>query len=110
MKTLTYLLLTSLIILSSCGGIKTKTAGLENEAFLEFVGPVKSYTDGVDVIIDNKINFKAIVIKDKVAYMKGEVYAISTGTHTLKVSYKGKALYEKQIFVAAQETKKIVLP
>jgi len=42
MKTLTYLLLTSLIILSSCGGIKTKSAGLENESYLEFVGPVKS--------------------------------------------------------------------
>jgi hypothetical protein len=109
MKTLTYLLLTSFIILSSCGGIKTKTAGLENEAFLEFVGPVSSYSGGVDVSIDNKINFKATVIKDKVGYMKGEVYAISTGTHTLKVSYQGEVLYEKQIFVAAQETKKIVL-
>jgi hypothetical protein len=109
MKTLTYLLITSLIILSSCGGIKTKSAGLENEAYLEFVGPIKSYPKGVDVSIDNKITFKAVVNKDKVAYMKGEVYAISTGTHNLKVSYNGQILYEKQIFVAAQETKKIVL-
>jgi hypothetical protein len=109
MKTLTYLLLTSLIILSSCGGIKTKSVGLENEAFLEFVGPVNSYPGGVDVSIDNKINFKAVVHKDKVAYMKGEVYAISTGTHILKVIYNGQVLFEKQIFIAAQETKKIVL-
>lgn len=109
MKTLTYILLTSLIFLSSCGGIKTKTAGLENEAFLEFVGPANTYSKGVEVIIDNKINFTATVHKDKVAYMKGEVYAISTGTHTLKVSYNGKVLYDKQIFIAAQETKKIVL-
>jgi hypothetical protein len=109
MKTLTYLLLASFIILTSCGGIKTKTTGLENEAFLEFVGPVKSYPGGVDVTIDNNINFKATVNKDKVGNMKGEVYAISTGAHTLKVSYNGKVLYEKQIFVAAQETKNIVL-
>ena len=109
MKTLTYLLLASFIILTSCGGIKTKTMGLENEAFLEFVGTINLYSGGVDVSIDNKINFKAIVIKDKVAYMKGEVYAISTGAHILKVSYKGEVLYEKQIFIAAQETKKIVL-
>jgi len=109
MKTLTYLTITFLIVLSSCGGIKTKSAGLENEAFLEFVGSVKSFPGGVDVSIDNKINFKAVVNKDKVGYMKGEVYAISTGTHILKVSYKGQVLYEKQIFVAAQETKKIEL-
>jgi hypothetical protein len=109
MKTLTYLLLAGFILLASCGGIKTKTLGLENEAFLEFVGPVRSYTGGVDVTIDNKTNFKATVIKDKVSYMKGEVYAISTGTHTLKVSYQGNIIYEKQIYVAAQETKKIVL-
>lgn len=110
MKTLTYLLLTSLIVLSSCGGIKTRSAGLENEAYLEFVGPVKSYPEGVDVNIDDKISFKAVVNKDKATYMKGEVYAISTGTHILKVSYNGQILYEKQIFVAAQETKRIVLP
>ena len=109
MKNLTYLLLTSLIVLSSCGGIKTSSAGLDNEAYLEFVGPQKSYPEGVDVSIDNKINFKAVVNKDKVAYMKGEVYAISSGAHIIRVSYNGKVIYEKQIFVAAQETKKIVL-
>ena len=110
MKILSYFLLISLFILSSCGGIKTKSAGLENESFLEFVGPVRSYSGGVDVNIDNTITFKAKVIKDKVGYMRGKVYAISTGTHTLKVSYNGKILYDKQIFVATQETKKIKLP
>jgi hypothetical protein len=109
MKALTYLLLASLFILSSCGGIKTKSAGLENEAFLEFVGPTHSYRGGVTVSIDNNINFKAAVNKNKVAYVKGKVYAISTGTHTLKVSYDGQVLYEKQIYVATQETKTIVL-
>ena len=109
MKALVYLLLTSIVILSSCGGIKTKSAGLENEAYLEFVGPVESYPEGIDVNIDDEISFKAVVNKDKVANTKGEVYAISTGTHVLKVSYKGQILYDKQIFVANQETKKIVL-
>jgi len=110
MKTLTYLFLTSLFLLSSCGGIKTSSVGLENEAFIEFVGPEKSYPEGVDVIIDNTINFKAVVNKDKVAYMKSEVYAVSTGTHILKVSYKDQVLFEKQIFIASQETKRISLP
>lgn len=109
MKILTYLLLTCLIILSSCGGIKTKSAELENEAFLEFVGPTHSYHGGVTVSLDNNVNFKAAVNKNKVKYVKGKVYAISTGTHILKVSYNGKILYEKQIFVATQETKTIIL-
>ncbi len=109
MKNLLYFIIVSFVFLSSCGGIKTITAGLENEAFLEFVGPANKYSDGIDVNIDENLSFKASVHKDKVGYMKGEVYAISTGTHTLKVSYKGQVLYEKQIFVAAQETKKIVL-
>lgn len=109
MKTLSYLFIASLFILSSCGGIKTKSVGLENEAFLEFVGPEKLYPEGVDISIDNKMSFKAVVNKDKNSYMKGEVYSISTGTHILKVSYNGKVLYEKKIFLSAQETKKIVL-
>lgn len=109
MKIPLYLTLVSLILFTSCGGIKTHSSGLENEAFLEFVGPVKSYPDGVEVSLDNTITFIAVVNKDKVGYMKGEVYAISTGKHLLKVTHKGIVLYEKQIFVAAQETKKIVL-
>lgn len=109
MKNFKYLILISFILITSCGGIKTKSTGLENEAFLEFVGPSGSYQNGVDVILDGKTSFKAIVHKDKVGYMKGEVYAIPTGTHALKVSYSGQVVYEKQIFVASQETKTIVL-
>lgn len=109
MKISTYFFLIIFIFLSGCG-IKTITAGLENEAYLQFVGPVSKYSGGVDVIIDDKINFRATVIKDKIGYMKGKVYAISTGTHNLKVLYEEKVLYVQQIYVAAQETKKIVLP
>ena len=109
MKKQVCLLFLCFLFLLGCGGIKTTTKGLENQSFLVFVGPVSSYSGGVDVVVDNKTNFKATVIKDKVSYMKGEVYAISTGNHNLKVSFHGKLLYDKQIFVAAQETKKIVL-
>jgi len=110
MKNFAIFLMISLISLSSCGGIKTSSAGLENEAFLEFMGPVKAYPEGVDVTLDGTINFKAFVNKDKVAYMKGEIYAISTGVHILKVSYQGEVIYEKQIYVASRETKRISLP
>jgi hypothetical protein len=97
-------------ILFSCGGIKTMSSGLDNESYLEFVGKPNDYSDGLEVVVDGKINFKAEVNKNKTTKIKGQVYAISTGTHTLSVSYKSQVLYNKQIFISSQETKKIILP
>ncbi len=110
MKKVILLALFGTILLSGCGGIKTLSSGLENESFLEFIGVPNDYSGGVDVTVDDVTNFKAEVHKDLARKVKGEVYAISTGTHKIAVSYKGKLLYQKQIFISAQETKKIVLP
>jgi len=99
-----------MLLLTSCGGIKTISNGLENDAFLEFLGNPNDYKGGVNVAIDDKTTFNAEVYKDKTRRTKGQVYAISTGTHTISVSYNGKVLMKKQIFVSAQETKKITLP
>jgi len=38
------------------------------------------------------------------------VYAISTGKHVISVYYNDKVIYQKQIFISAQETKKVLLP
>ena len=113
MKKLALLLLTTLLIFTSCkvGSIST-SSGLENESFLEFIGATSKYQGGVDVDIDNAISFKAKVYKEKASKadrIKRDVYAISTGAHTVRVSYKGVVIYQKQIFVSAQETKKIIL-
>jgi hypothetical protein len=105
-----YIILILATILTSCGGIKTLSTGLENEAFLEFVGKPNDYEGGLNVAIDDKTDFVAEVNKDKSTKTKGLVYAISTGTHTVSVSYKNKLLYKKQIFISSQETKKIILP
>lgn len=105
-----YLVLLTAIALSSCGGIKTASSGLDNEAYLEFIGKPNDYYDGLNVSVDEKINFTAQVNKDKSTKVKGKAYAISTGTHVVSVSYKNKLLYKKQIFISSQETKKIILP
>jgi hypothetical protein len=109
MKKLTSVLVFTLILLSSCG-IRTTTKGLESESYLEFVSQSKSYPDGVTVVVDNKINFKAEVYKDKVDRTKGNLYAIGTGVHTISVSYNNEVLYNQKIFISAQETKYIQLP
>lgn len=110
MRKLIYIIAAGFLFFMSCTGIKTASRGLENESFLEIVGTVGNYPGGVDVNIDDKINFKAVVNEDHADRPKGKIYAISTGTHILAISFNQKVIYQKQIFVSAQETKKITLP
>ncbi|MCX6258450.1 MAG: hypothetical protein NTW49_11230 [Bacteroidia bacterium] len=110
MKKIYILIAIGLIFLVSCTGVKTVTTGLENESFLEFIGTPSSYSGGVDVNVDDKNNFNAEVNEDHADRPKGNIYAISTGKHVITVSYNKKVIYKKQIFVSAQETKKVLLP
>lgn len=110
MKKALYVLVICLIFFTSCGGIKTTTSGLENETYLEFVGTPSKYSGGVSVNIDDKTNFTAEVNKDRARQTKSKAYAISTGTHVITVTYNNVIVCKKQIFVSAQETKKIMLP
>lgn len=110
MKNTKYIILVFLMILSSCGGTKTASRGLTNESYLEFIGKPSVYSDGVQVTIDDNTPFTAKVYNDRVGRLRGEVYAISTGAHTLKVYFEKKLIYNNQIFIMSQESKKIILP
>jgi hypothetical protein len=110
MKKILFIIAIGLVVLTGCTGVKTLSTGLENEAFLEFIGKPSNYSGGVDINIDEKSTFKAKVNKDHADRPKGEVYAISTGVHVVTVSYNNIVIFKKQIFVSAQETKKIILP
>lgn len=110
MKKIIYILTIGLIIFTGCTGVKTVSTGLENESYLEFLGKPSNYTGGVDVNLDDNNTFKAEVKKDHANRPKGKVYSISTGTHTITVSYNNTVIFKKKIFVSAQETKKIILP
>jgi hypothetical protein len=110
MKKILFVLGIGVLLLSACTGVKTISTGLENESFLEFIGLPSNYSGGVDVNIDDKDSFNAEVNKDHADRPKGKVYAISTGTHIITVSYDSDVIFKKQIFVSSQETKKIILP
>ncbi len=110
MKKILLVFAMGILLLGGCRGLKTASSGLENEAYLEFLGDSGFYKGGVNVTIDDKTSFTAEVYKDKRTRTKGQVYAISTGTHTISVAYNGKIIVKKQIFVSAQESKKITLP
>ncbi|MDD3323438.1 MAG: hypothetical protein PHS59_18535 [Paludibacter sp.] len=110
MKKILSILAIGLLLFTGCTSVKTVSTGLENESFLEFIGNTTSYSGGVDVIVDNTINFSAEVGNDHASRVKGKVYAIPTGKHNISISYKNNVIIKKQIFVSAQETKKILLP
>ena len=67
----------------------------------------KQYGDQVYRSADE---YEAQVVKEKKSTIKGFTYAIRTGKRHVVVRSKGQVLYDRTVFVAPQETKKISLP
>lgn len=87
-------------------------SGKEDIAYLVFVGPLQTYGNGskpVQVDIDGT-KFDAKVVKPKTANRKGTQYGVATGTRNITVTFNGKTIYQKQLFLSSQETKIINLP
>jgi hypothetical protein len=110
MKKLIVIFSACILLLSACTGVKTLSSGLENEAYLKFVGDKNLYEFGVEVTVDDKTTFTAQVVNDNIKAPTGNVYAIAPGTHIIKVKYNNSIIYTKKVFVSTQETKKIILP
>lgn len=112
MKTYIWLLALVLVVLGACSvGRTTESRGLENQAYLQFVrGNTDKYLDGVDVYIDDAQPFKAKVDKVDSRTVKGNTYVIQSGKRHIRVEYGGDVLYEKDIIVTTQETRKVQLP
>lgn len=106
------LMLGILVLLCGCKASYpvAQSGGKEDVAYLLFVSPKEYVGKHVDVIIDGKTTFEAKVVKAKKSKWKGSAYAISTGRRKINVTYKGKSLYKKEIFVTTQETQTITLP
>ncbi len=85
-------------------------SGKEDMAYLIFVSQEEYGNKDVQVSVDNAEPFTARVVKAKKAKRKGTQYGISTGTRNLKVTYEGKTLFQKKIFLSTQEVKQIILP
>ncbi len=85
-------------------------SGKEDIAYLLFVSSNEYASKEVQVQVDNNAPFTAKVVKAKKANRRGSQYGIAVGTRSLTVSYQGKNIYQKKIFVSTQEVKQIVLP
>ncbi|MBM3418689.1 MAG: hypothetical protein FJY17_07200 [Bacteroidetes bacterium] len=110
MNKLIFSYLISSLIFLGCTGVKTTSYSLESEAFLEFIGNPYLYDGGIDIQLDHKFKFKAVVNKENADRPKGTVYSISPGNHLISVSHNGKMVYQKQVYISYQETKRIILP
>lgn len=105
----TIILLFSILLITACTGVRSASGGLENEAFLNFVGEPKKYPNDLTVNIDDKITFSARVNKQN-QILKGNIYSILPGKHIISVSHNNQVIYRKQLFISAQETRNIILP
>ncbi len=85
-------------------------SGKEDMAYLLFISSDEYAGKEVLVTIDNEQPFNAVVVAQKKSKRKGMQYGVSTGTRSLKVTYEGKTLYQKKIFLSTQEVKQIMLP
>ncbi len=100
----------ALMLVSGCKAPVAQQGGKEDMAYLLFVSPSQYAGDVVQVSIDDETTFNAEVVKEKKAKRKGSQYGIATGNRSIKVTSQGKVLYQKKIFVSAQEVKQIMLP
>ena len=110
MKKLIYIVVLCLPLFIGCKSVKSESGGVDNSAFLKFVGEPNSYSNGVEVKIDDKASFIAKVNKDKFRPSKEKVYSLTPGKHEMVVTNNGTIIIKQQIFISIQETKKIILP
>ena len=111
MKKLLMLLALPLVLFSCKANLPVaQESGKEDMAYLLFISSKDYAGKDVQVTIDNAKPFSARVVKEKKSNRRGTQYGVATGTRTLTVSFEGKTLYSKKIFVSTQEVKQIILP
>ncbi len=97
------------LLFFSCGSVQTQKAGRPDTAALEIVGNTKNYPSTVRVSIDGDEFFSA-GINDRNDNKHKNQYPISTGSHSVTVTNKGKVIVEKNIYASPGEVKIVELP
>ena len=99
------------LMLSGCYVTNTShSAGQADEGYLLLVSG-SDYSHPVSVTVDDNLKFSAKVIHTSKTSVKGDIYAIPTGSHHIVVTNsKGEVICDRTVFVSTQETKKVKLP
>ncbi|WP_321479221.1 hypothetical protein [uncultured Bacteroides sp.] len=110
MKIILGFLVSLCLTFSGCKvGNVASSQGLSDQAYLYFVSTQK-YKEPVMVTIDSSTSFEAQVGKEKKFKIKGSAYAVATGKRHVVVKQNNRILFERDLFLSTQETKRVVLP
>ena len=96
-----------LFVMASCKvGNYVSSNGDDNKAKILLVSTGNFINKIVQVQVDNNVPFEYRIVSVKKSYKK-DITLIPSGKHHLKIYYKGKLIYNQNIFIASSETKKI---
>lgn len=100
-----------LLLLISCkGAYQTSSGGYEDEGYVSVVGDPEKYKAGVLVSVDGASPFIVEVVQDEKISKSDSRFKVSAGKHQLKMMYQGKNVFQQNVIIFVQETKKIMLP
>lgn len=109
----TRILLFALLLVAFAGckvGNVSHAGGVDNQSYLQFLKGGEDI-EFVQVHLDGNPPFTATVDKIGKLNVRGNVYAVKPGAHSVKVTTaEERTLYERKIVVGNQETKQITLP
>ncbi|MCL1938539.1 MAG: hypothetical protein FWF52_09125 [Candidatus Azobacteroides sp.] len=108
-----FLLLVPLFFLTACRTEKTTAIKkTEQKSYLQFIQNQRKYSGVVHVYIDDKTPFKARVdrMRKTGTRTKGNIYTVKSGAHHLKIVYKKKVVFERNVVLIPQQTREIHLP
>lgn len=108
MKKILFIIIT--LVAGACGAYQTTSGGKDDVGFLLLVGDPAKYKAGVLVSTDNAKPVIVEVAEDGKLSRTDNRLKVPTGKHDIKITYQGKVVYEQNIIVFIQETKKITLP
>ena len=110
MKYLYISLLALLMLACSPHQYKTMSGGKEDTSFVIVLTEAGDYSNGAVLLVDDEQSFVVEKVYKQKLQRKAPVFKISPGKHNLKVTVGGQTVYNKDVVLGLQETRKIVLP
>lgn len=110
-KCYVFLFVAGILVLTSCAAYRQKEKQKKaEEGYLQFINPEGDYPDGVEVYINDKFSYIALVTEDKDHSLKKFRWPVVAGKMRLRVVYEGEEVYQGTLVLKPGETKQIVLP
>lgn len=110
MKYLFISLLALLMVSCSPHQYKTMSSGKDDVSFVIILTEGGSYSQGVNLIVDDNQTHAVNKVYKQKMQRKAPVFKVSPGKHNLKITQNGNTIFDQNVVIGLQETRKIVLP